>query len=210
MDSGRDDATLAARFEIRHWSRLLFERIKGDVRISSPILSVRSGLQPHRGDGARAPDRQFRMRRMRFHPRIVEHGVGAVLSTDRRPRSQCRQRGLGCRASGSSRMVVETPLCSALLSAQKIFDEYLRSSNCVLAIITGATLIMLIAPNRPPPPLRNGREDRVFDASMFQWSISVPPNQERSSSWLQTMTSVCWNRQQKGPAFLGTDSVTVR
>jgi hypothetical protein len=38
---------------------LIFKRISGDVRILSPILPVRRGLQPNGGHGSSAPNGSF-------------------------------------------------------------------------------------------------------------------------------------------------------
>jgi hypothetical protein len=58
---------------------LIFKRISGDVRILSPILPVRRGLQPNGGHGSSAPNRQLRMLALRHDFGDLEHRTGSNL-----------------------------------------------------------------------------------------------------------------------------------
>ena len=77
---------------------LNYERIKWDVRISSPIMSVRCGLQPNGIHGPRTPDKQLRMLCVRYDHGKLEYGLGASLPPGRRAdRDESRARSSGQR-----------------------------------------------------------------------------------------------------------------
>jgi hypothetical protein len=79
------------------------------------------------------------------------------------------------------------------LAPEHVFDAALRPSYRIFPNVTDAATVTFGALDRPPPTLRDGRKDRVFDTAVFHAKLRSAG--QGDPLWRQTMTPVCSKRR---------------